>query len=153
MCYVLSALNSIGWRLRSEQNRFFNLALAGAWTLNGTNTGCVEADTNSGPEAARGITTRSWGRSTPCPKAGSRRLKPSGDGRALLLSMFSALGNVARPLSSPTAGNRGSDAAGRAGVSVTIGGFTGHSPITLLSNVQTGMRSSFFPQVPIGRDT
>jgi uncharacterized protein with NAD-binding domain and iron-sulfur cluster len=54
--YVLSTKGSIKHRLKSDRSGFDNLFLAGDWTLNGLNIGCVEAAVVSGLEAARAIT-------------------------------------------------------------------------------------------------
>ena len=54
--YVQSVTNSVFARLRSDQSGFLNLSLAGDWTLNGVNAGCVEAATNSGAQAAENVT-------------------------------------------------------------------------------------------------
>ena len=53
--YVLSPPGLIAHRLRSNESGFDNLALAGDWTRNGINAGCVEAATISGLQAARAI--------------------------------------------------------------------------------------------------
>jgi uncharacterized protein with NAD-binding domain and iron-sulfur cluster len=46
--YVLSIKGSTRYRLMGYQSGFSNLYLAGDWTLNGLNAGCVEAATISG---------------------------------------------------------------------------------------------------------
>jgi uncharacterized protein with NAD-binding domain and iron-sulfur cluster len=56
--YVMSAKGSIRHRLRSGESGFDNLVLAGDWTRNGVNTGCVEAAAMSGMQAARAICGR-----------------------------------------------------------------------------------------------
>lgn len=53
--YVLSAPGSTQYRLRSDQSGFDNLYLAGDWTRNGVNAGCVEAAAMSGMRAAAGL--------------------------------------------------------------------------------------------------
>jgi uncharacterized protein with NAD-binding domain and iron-sulfur cluster len=53
--YVLSVAGSTQFRLKSRGTDFPNLILAGDWTLNGLNAGCVEATVMSGMEASRAI--------------------------------------------------------------------------------------------------
>jgi len=53
--YVLSTAGSTRYRLRSDQSGFTNLYLAGDWTRNGLNAGCVEAAVMSGMQASRAI--------------------------------------------------------------------------------------------------
>ncbi|MEK0446821.1 MAG: hypothetical protein RLZZ399_2142 [Verrucomicrobiota bacterium] len=53
--YVISAPGSSKFRLRSWQSGFTNLYLAGDWTYNGFNLGCVEAAVTSGMQAAHAI--------------------------------------------------------------------------------------------------
>ncbi|HEX5272019.1 MAG TPA: FAD-dependent oxidoreductase [Gemmataceae bacterium] len=53
--YVLSVKGSTAYRLASDQSGFENLYLAGDWTRNGLNAGCVEAAVISGLQAARAI--------------------------------------------------------------------------------------------------
>jgi uncharacterized protein with NAD-binding domain and iron-sulfur cluster len=53
--YVLSVPGSTPYRLRSDQSGFDNLFLAGDWTYNGINAGCVEAAVMSGMRAAAGL--------------------------------------------------------------------------------------------------
>ncbi len=50
--YVLSLKGSAPYRLRGDQTGFANLVIAGDWTVNGLNAGCVEAATMSGIIAA-----------------------------------------------------------------------------------------------------
>jgi uncharacterized protein with NAD-binding domain and iron-sulfur cluster len=52
---VLSLAGSTQYRLRSDQSGFTNLYLAGDWTRNGLNAGCVEAAVMSGMQASRAI--------------------------------------------------------------------------------------------------
>lgn len=59
--YVLSVKGSTGHRLGAARSSFDNLYLAGDWTDNGLNAGCVEAAAISGVQAAAGILRRaSW---------------------------------------------------------------------------------------------
>jgi uncharacterized protein with NAD-binding domain and iron-sulfur cluster len=53
--YVQAAPGTVGLRLRAEESGYSNLWLAGDWTLNGINAGCVEAATMSGIECARAM--------------------------------------------------------------------------------------------------
>lgn len=53
--YVLSVAGSTEHRIASGESGFANLFLAGDWTRNGLNVGCVEAATVSGMQAARAI--------------------------------------------------------------------------------------------------
>ena len=53
--YVLSAPGTSALRLRSDQSGFSRLFLAGDWTANGLNAGCMEAAVISGLQASRGI--------------------------------------------------------------------------------------------------
>ena len=55
--YVLSVKGSTKYRLKSDESGFDNLYLAGDWTLNGLNIGCLEAAVMSGMQAARGISS------------------------------------------------------------------------------------------------
>lgn len=54
--YVLSVKDSVAYRLAPDESGFSNLTLAGDWTRNGLNAGCVEAATMSGIAAANAIT-------------------------------------------------------------------------------------------------
>jgi uncharacterized protein with NAD-binding domain and iron-sulfur cluster len=54
--YVLTPAGSIKHRLPSNDSGFENLKLAGDWTKNGIDGGCVEAAATSGMQAARAIT-------------------------------------------------------------------------------------------------
>ncbi|HEX2525184.1 MAG TPA: NAD(P)-binding protein [Geminicoccus sp.] len=53
--YVLSVEGSLAHRLQAGQSGFANLYLAGDWTRNGINAGCVEAAVMSGLQAARAL--------------------------------------------------------------------------------------------------
>ncbi|MBX9791220.1 MAG: NAD(P)-binding protein [Pirellulales bacterium] len=53
--YSLTSPGRTGYRLKAGESGFENLVLAGDWTLNGLNTGCIEATTMSGLQAARAI--------------------------------------------------------------------------------------------------
>jgi uncharacterized protein with NAD-binding domain and iron-sulfur cluster len=53
--YVLSVAGSTRYRLKSGDSGFSNLFLAGDWTHNGLNVGCVESAAMSGVQACRGI--------------------------------------------------------------------------------------------------
>ena len=53
--YVLSVAGSTKYRLKAGESGFTNLFLAGDWTLNGLNVGCVESATLGGVEASRAI--------------------------------------------------------------------------------------------------
>jgi uncharacterized protein with NAD-binding domain and iron-sulfur cluster len=53
--YVLTTAGSVEHRLPSEESGFDNLVLAGDWTKNGIDGGCVEAAVVSGMQAARGL--------------------------------------------------------------------------------------------------
>jgi len=56
--YVLSVKGSTKFRLHAAASGFENLYLAGDWTDNGVNAGCVEAAVISGIQAADGILRR-----------------------------------------------------------------------------------------------
>ncbi|HEU5399940.1 MAG TPA: FAD-dependent oxidoreductase [Terriglobales bacterium] len=56
--YVLSVKGSTRFRLHAAASGFENLYLAGDWTDNGVNAGCVEAAVISGIQAADGILER-----------------------------------------------------------------------------------------------
>jgi uncharacterized protein with NAD-binding domain and iron-sulfur cluster len=56
--YVITPAGSLCHRLRSDESGFANLVLAGDWTKNGINGGCVEAAVISGMQAARDIVRR-----------------------------------------------------------------------------------------------
>jgi uncharacterized protein with NAD-binding domain and iron-sulfur cluster len=56
--YVLCVPGSDHVRLRSDESGFDNLALAGDWTDNGVNAGCIEAAVLSGLQAANSLTGR-----------------------------------------------------------------------------------------------
>jgi uncharacterized protein with NAD-binding domain and iron-sulfur cluster len=53
--YVLSLPNTSCFRLKSDGSDFGNLYLAGDWTKNGINAGCMEAAAISGLQASRAI--------------------------------------------------------------------------------------------------
>jgi uncharacterized protein with NAD-binding domain and iron-sulfur cluster len=53
--YVLTPAGSVRHRLPSDRSGFENLVLAGDWTKNGIDGGCVEAAVVSGMQAARGV--------------------------------------------------------------------------------------------------
>ena len=53
--YVLSVAGSTKYRLKSGESGFANLFLAGDWTHNGLNVGCVESAALSGCQASRAI--------------------------------------------------------------------------------------------------
>jgi uncharacterized protein with NAD-binding domain and iron-sulfur cluster len=54
--YVLTPAGSVEHRLSPHESGFANLKLAGDWTANGIDGGCVEAAVISGMDAARAIT-------------------------------------------------------------------------------------------------
>jgi uncharacterized protein with NAD-binding domain and iron-sulfur cluster len=56
--YVNTPAGSIQFRLRSDDSGFQNLVLAGDWTQNNLNLGCVEAAVVSGLQAARALCRR-----------------------------------------------------------------------------------------------
>jgi uncharacterized protein with NAD-binding domain and iron-sulfur cluster len=53
--YVLSVTGSTAYRLGADESGFANLYLAGDWTRNGLNAGCVEAAVISGMQASRAL--------------------------------------------------------------------------------------------------
>lgn len=53
--YILSLKGSTQYRLKADASEFNNLYLAGDWTLNGLNVGCIEAAVMSGMQASRAI--------------------------------------------------------------------------------------------------
>ena len=57
--YVRCAPGSDAYRLRAEESGYDNLVLAGDWTDNGLNAGCIEAATISGLQAANAVLGRS----------------------------------------------------------------------------------------------
>jgi uncharacterized protein with NAD-binding domain and iron-sulfur cluster len=57
--YVQCAPGSDAHRLRAEESGYDNLVLAGDWTDNGLNAGCIEAATISGLQAANAVLGRS----------------------------------------------------------------------------------------------
>ncbi len=56
--YVLSVAGSTRYRLRANESGLTNVVLAGDWTNNGFNAGCVEAAAMSGIQAANAIVGR-----------------------------------------------------------------------------------------------
>jgi len=83
--YVLTPAGEVKNRLRSDQSGFENLVLAGDWTDNGVNGGCVEAAAISGVQAARALTgrdvaipgeSRRWMRPPQAPSASSNGSGP-----------------------------------------------------------------------------
>jgi uncharacterized protein with NAD-binding domain and iron-sulfur cluster len=56
--YVLSVAGSTKCRLRANESGLSNVVLAGDWTNNGFNAGCIEAATMSGIQAANAIQGR-----------------------------------------------------------------------------------------------
>jgi uncharacterized protein with NAD-binding domain and iron-sulfur cluster len=75
--YVLSPAGSLEHRLAAGDSGFANLVLAGDWTKNGIDGGCVEAAATSGIQAAAAIT------GTPSPAVGEdpRWLDPARTGK------------------------------------------------------------------------
>ncbi len=57
--YVQCAPGSDSYRLRADESGYDNLLLAGDWTDNGLNAGCIEAATLSGLQAANAVLGRS----------------------------------------------------------------------------------------------
>ena len=57
--YVLCAPGSDRFRLRADESGFDNLFLAGDWTDNGLNAGCIEAAVLGGLQAANAVLGRS----------------------------------------------------------------------------------------------
>jgi len=57
--YVQCAPGSDSYRLRGDESGYDNLVLAGDWTDNGLNAGCIEAATISGLQAANAVLGRS----------------------------------------------------------------------------------------------
>lgn len=53
--YIQSPAGTLEFRLRPFESGYFNLFLAGDWTRNGINVGCIEAAVISGIRAARSI--------------------------------------------------------------------------------------------------
>jgi uncharacterized protein with NAD-binding domain and iron-sulfur cluster len=56
--YVQSVAGSTAFRLRANESGLDNVILAGDWTKNGFNAGCVEAAVMSGIQAANAIAGR-----------------------------------------------------------------------------------------------
>jgi uncharacterized protein with NAD-binding domain and iron-sulfur cluster len=59
--YVQCAPGTDAYRLRPDESGYDNLVLAGDWTDNGLNAGCIEAATLSGLQAANAVLGRSRG--------------------------------------------------------------------------------------------
>lgn len=57
--YVRCAPGSDAFRLRADESGYDNLVLAGDWTDNGVNAGCIEAAVMSGLQAANAVLGRS----------------------------------------------------------------------------------------------
>jgi hypothetical protein len=57
--YVQCAPGSDAYRLRADESGYDNLFLAGDWTDNGLNAGCIEAAVLSGLQAANAVLGRS----------------------------------------------------------------------------------------------
>jgi uncharacterized protein with NAD-binding domain and iron-sulfur cluster len=57
--YVQCTPGSDSYRLRADESGYDNLVLAGDWTDNGLNAGCIEAATISGLQAANAVLGRS----------------------------------------------------------------------------------------------
>jgi hypothetical protein len=85
--YVLTPAGSVAARLPADGSGVSNLVLAGDWTSNGIDGGCVEAAMTSGMQAARHLTGSEreltgelpWlGRSDPGPVSMPPALGPSG---------------------------------------------------------------------------
>lgn len=57
--YVQCSPGSDAYRLRADESGYDNLVLAGDWTDNGLNAGCIEAATLSGLQAANAVLGRS----------------------------------------------------------------------------------------------
>ena len=57
--YVMCAPGSDAYRLRPDESGYDNLVLAGDWTDNGLNAGCIEAAVLSGLQAANALLGRS----------------------------------------------------------------------------------------------
>jgi uncharacterized protein with NAD-binding domain and iron-sulfur cluster len=56
--YVLSLPGTARYRLRADASGYDNLVLAGDWTDNGLNAGCIEGAVVSGIQAANAVTGR-----------------------------------------------------------------------------------------------
>ncbi|MGH2847914.1 MAG: NAD(P)-binding protein [Thermoleophilaceae bacterium] len=101
--YVLTPAGSVEHRLPSGDSGFDNLTLAGDWTRNGIDGGCVEAAVISGMHAAQALT----GIEQPIPGTSSRWLRPRTQelpayvefgGRATAPTPFSCMGGNLRAL-------------------------------------------------------
>jgi uncharacterized protein with NAD-binding domain and iron-sulfur cluster len=58
--YVLALPGTLGCRLRPDESGFANMYLAGEWTRNGFEVGCVEGAVLSGLLAARAVSGDTW---------------------------------------------------------------------------------------------
>ena len=76
--YVLTPAGSVEHRLPSGDSGFENLFLAGDWTSNGIDGGCVEAAVISGMDAARALS----GSRLPIPGASTSWIRPGEPGAA-----------------------------------------------------------------------
>ena len=99
--YVLTPAGSVEHRLPSDDSGFENLVLAGDWTKNGVDGGCVEAAAISGMQAARrltGIDMRLAGESTRwlVPPAAGQPAYVEYGGRATAPGPFLSLGGKLR---------------------------------------------------------
>ena len=57
--WMMRAPGSDAYRLRTDESGYDNLVLAGDWTDNGLNAGCIEAAVLSGLQAANALLGRS----------------------------------------------------------------------------------------------
>jgi len=101
--YVLTPAGSVKHRLPSGDSGFINLVLAGDWTSNGIDGGCVEAAAISGIEAARALTGSELpvpGSSTDWLRQGTVELPPYIEygGRATAPAPFACQGGRLRGL-------------------------------------------------------
>jgi len=155
--YVLSVPNTVGRRLRSDQSGFDNLYLAGDWTLNGINAGCVEAATNSGLEAAQALTETRFeivGAQDTLPGAGPN--PPGLRSRAASaapwpLSMAYSMGRMEGwinflPLPKDIVASLLPSGLELAPQTLTA---PGYHPVTVLLNHQISVRASFLPPLPL----
>ncbi|EMI52888.1 acetoacetate decarboxylase family protein [Rhodopirellula sallentina] len=77
--YVLSVKGSTKYRLHPGESGYGNLVLAGTWTYNPLNVGCVEAAVMSGLEAATAVIENSNQRRTPAVLSGPRYIIRGGE--------------------------------------------------------------------------